>query len=233
MSDKFNRLASHFNNYWTDKGAKAPAYNFNIKAIEKEAEENFKKENPQADQPKDKPEVKSEPKKDKGLDLIGVITDINELIDKAVEDKIKTLLKRVVDDKLRSAISQNLSIFEGSVSKKIQDRIDEIKPKIISDLKTVAPDVDKATTKSAPKSFTESVLDEVDEEKDVIDRTSALEIFPDIYVKASESKENIGEIFVKQSHRLNKLNLEVNLPKTASKQEYIKQLKASVEALVK
>lgn len=224
--DKFNRLASHYNNYWSDKGVEAPKYNFNITAIEKEAEENLKKEAPA------KPEDKQESKpKAKDLDLLGVITDINDLIDKATKDKVTTILKRIIDDKLRSALSQNFSAFENEISQKIQDRISEIKPKILSDLKTVAPNVDKVSSKSAPKNFTESVLDEVDEEKDVIDKTSALEVYPEIYVKAKD--ETTGEVFVKEAGKMKKLVFEVKLPKTASKQDYIKQLRASVDALVK
>lgn len=231
MADQFNRLAQHYSNYWKDKGEKAPNINFDTKQIERTAEKSFisaaegdapNKETNIADKGASKP-------KEKGLNLVGMFADVDDMIEKAVENKVKRILDRIIDDKLRSEFSNDFSLFEKSMATKIQEKVKSISPKVLEGLKTVSPDVGKGGGNKAPTSFTEGVLDEVDEE--IVDKKASVEVFPGIYVKASKEDETVGEVFVKDNDTLQKMSYVVNLPKTNSKKEYIEELQNTFESL--
>ena len=91
MSDQqFNRLANHFSNYWNDRGGEVHKMNFNIKAIEKEAEEKLKEDlPPMPPKAEDKPKGNSKPKE---FSIAGVLADDNDMVEKAIENKVKTLI---------------------------------------------------------------------------------------------------------------------------------------------
>lgn len=233
MADQFNRLAQHYSNYWKDKGENAPAINFDTKQIERTAEQAFRSAAESDTSDKDSaPSVAdkgaSKPK-DKGLNLAGLFSNIDEMIEKAAENKVKRILDRIIDDKLRSEYSNDLSLFEKSMANKVQEKVKSMSPKFLEGLKTVAPDVGKSTGNKTPTSFTEGVLDEVDEE--IVDKKASVEVFPGIYVKASKEDETVGEVFVKDNDSLQKMSYVVNLPKTNSKKEYIEELQNTFESL--
>lgn len=233
MADQFNRLAQHYSNYWKDKGENAPAINFDTKQIERTAEQAFRSAAESDTSDKDSASSvadkgASKPK-DKGLNLAGLFSNIDEMIEKAAENKVKRILDRIIDDKLRSEYSNDLSLFEKSMANKVQEKVKSMSPKFLEGLKTVAPDVGKGTGSKTPTSFTEGVLDEVDEE--IVDKKASVEVFPGIYVKASKEDETVGEVFVKDNDSLQKMSYVVNLPKTNSKKEYIEELQNTFESL--
>lgn len=232
MADNFNRLASHFSKYWNDKGIEAPKMNFNIKAIEKEAEEKLKIEEDIEEKPANKPADKpKEPSKSKEFSVAGILADDNDMVEKAIENKIKTLINRIADDKIRTAMSDDFALFEKSMANKIQEIVNRLKPKVLAELKTVAPDVGKSSTKKDPANFTDVVMDEGADELDFIDKKASIEVFPGIYVKAN--KQNDGEVFVKDGSNLIKMSYVIDLPETNSKKEYIKELRDSISNIVK
>lgn len=233
MADQFSRLAQHYSNYWKDKGENAPVINFDTKQIERTAEQAFRsaaesdstdKENiPSTSEKSNKP-------KEKGLNLAGIFTDVDDMIEKAIENKIKRIMDRIIDDKIRGALSDDFAEFEKSMSVKVQEKVKGMSPKVIEGLKIVAPNVGKAPSKDAtPTSFTEGVLDEVEE--DVVDKKASVEVFPGIYVKASKEDETVGEVFVRDNNSLQKMSYVINLPKTNSKKEYIEELQQTFESL--
>lgn len=233
MADQFSRLAQHYSNYWKDKGENAPAINFDTKQIERTAEQAFRSAAEGDTEVKDKvPNIpaKTDKSKAKGLDLVGIYSNTDELIDRAIENKIKRILDRIIDDKIRGTLSNDLAKFEKSMATKIQEKVNSIAPKVIDSLKTVAPDVGKEPAKSEPTSFTEGVLDEVTEDE-LVDKKASVEVFPGIYVKASKEDETVGEVFVKDNNSLQKMSYVVNLPKTNSKKEYIEELQNTFESL--
>ena len=203
MSDQFNRLASHFSKYWNDKGVEAPKMNFNIKAIEKEAEEKLKLEEEVEEKPVDKSvgDKPKSPSKPKEFSVAGILADDNDMVEKAIENKIKTLINRIADDKIRTAMSDDFALFEKSMATKIQEIVNKLKPKVLAELKTVAPDVGSKTKKD-PSNFTDVVMDE-EEDADIFDKKSSVEVFPDIFVKANS--QNNGEVFVKEGSNLIKM----------------------------
>ena len=230
MANQFSRLASHFSNYWKDKGTEAPEMSFNIKAIEKAAEEKFKDEE-STNTPKPS---EDKPKKEKDLGILGMISDMEDTVDKAIEAKVKTVIGRVIDDKLRSTFSKDISIFEKSVANKVQGIVDGLKTKVLNDLKTLAPDVGKEVPKKEPTDFTEVTMNESeDKDKDNWDRTSAIEVYPNIYVVARKEDQNIGDIYVKASSKLLKMRYTVDLPETQSRSEYITKLQENLDTLLK
>ena len=233
MADQFGRLAQHYSNYWKDKGENAPVINFDTKQIERTAEQAFRSAaESDTEEKKSVPNIpeKSSKPKEKGLNLVGIFTDSDEMIDRAIENKVKRILDRIIDDKIRGALSNDFAEFEKSMSVKIQEKVKSISPKVIEGLKTVAPNVGKAQSKdTAPTSFTEGVLDEVEE--DAVDKKASVEVFPGIYVKASKEDETVGEVFVKDNDSLQKMSYVINLPKTNSKKEYIEELQQTFESL--
>lgn len=233
MADQFERLAKHYANYWKDKGENAPVINFDTKQIERTAEEAFRSAaESDTEEKKPVPNVpeKSSKPKEKGLNLVGLFTDVDEMIERAVENKVKRIMDRIIDDKIRGDLSNNFAEFEKSMSVKVQEKVKNITPKVIDGLKTVAPNVGKAPSKdTAPTSFTESVLEDVDE--DIVDKKASVEVFPGIYVKASKEDETVGEVFVKDNDSLQKMSYVINLPKTNSKKEYIEELQQTFESL--
>lgn len=233
MADQFNRLAQHYSNYWKDKGENAPAINFDTKQIERTAEQAFRSAAEGDTESKDKaPNIpaKTDKPKEKGLNLVGIFTNTDEMIDHAIENKIKRILDRIIDDKIRGKFSNDFAKFEKSMAIKIQEKINSIAPKVIENLKTVSPDVGKEPAKSEPTSFTEGVLDEVTEDE-LVDKKASVEVFPGIYVKASKEDETVGEVFVKDNNSLQKMSYVVNLPKTNSKKEYVEELQNTFESL--
>lgn len=225
MTDNFNRLASHFSKYWNDKGIEAPKMNFNIKAIEKEAEEKLKLEEDIENKPtEDKSKSSS---KFKEFSVAGILADDSDMVEKAIENKIKTLINRIADDKIRTAMSDDFALFEKSMATKIQDIVNRLKPKVLAELKTIAPDVGSKTKKD-PANFTDVVMDE--EDIDVFDKKSSVEVFPGIFVKANE--QNTGNVFIKEGSNLVEMNYVIDLPKTNSKKAYIEELKKSIENIV-
>ena len=231
MADQFERLAQHYANYWKDKGESAPVINFNTKQIERKAEEAFRSaaESDTEDKSAVPASEKSDKPKDKGLNLVGLFADTDDMIEKAIENKVKRIIDRIIDDKIRSTFSKNFTLFENSMAKKIQEKVSGISPKVLDGLKTVAPDAGKEVSKdTVPTSFTESVLDETDE---VVDKKASVEVFPGIYVKASKEDETVGEVFIKDNDSLQKMSYVVVLPKTTSKKEYIEALQQKFESL--
>lgn len=225
MTDNFNRLASHFSKYWNDKGIEAPKMNFNIKAIEKEAEEKLKLEEDVENKPtEDKSKSSS---KSKDFSVAGILADDSDMVERAIENKIKTLINRIADDKIRTAMSDDFALFEKSMATKIQDIVNRLKPKVLAELKTIAPDVGSKTKKD-PANFTDVVMDE--EDIDVFDKKSSVEVFPGIFVKANE--QNTGNVFIKEGSNLVEMNYVIDLPKTNSKKAYIEELKKSIENIV-
>lgn len=232
MSDNFNRLASHFSKYWNDKGIEAPKMNFNIKAIEKEAEEKLKLEEDIEEKPANKP-ADSKPKapsKPKEFSVASILADDNDMVEKAIENKIKTLINRIADDKIRTAMSDDFALFEKSMATKIQEIVNRLKPKVLAELKTIAPDVGSKTKKD-PTNFTDVVMDEADDKLDFLDKTASVEVFPGIYVKAN--KQNNGEVFVKDGSNLIKMSYVIDLPNTNSKKAYIEEIRKNIEDIVK
>ena len=229
MSDQFNRLANHFAKYWSDKGVEAPKMNFNITAIEKEAEEKLKleedSEEKSANKPADKPKDSS---KSKEFSVAGILAEDDDMVEKAIENKIKTLINRIADDKIRAALSDDLALFEKSMANKIQEIVNRLKPKVLSELKAVAPDVGSKSPKKDPTNFTDVVMDE---EEVSFDKEAAVEVFPEIYVKAN--KDNNGNIYLKKDEFLYKMAYVIDLPKTNSKKEYIEQLRSNIENIIK
>lgn len=231
MADQFNRLAQHYSNYWKDKGEKAPNINFDTKQIERTAEKSFisaaegdapNKETNVADKGASKP-------KEKGLNLVGMFADVDEMIERAVENKVKRILDRIIDDKLRSEFSNDFSLFEKSMATKIQEKVKSISPKVLEGLKTVSPDVGKGGGNKAPTSFTEGVMEETEDE--IVDKRASVEVFPGIYVKASKEDTSLGEIFVKNANSLQKMNYVISLPETNSKKEYVEKLRNTLESI--
>ena len=233
MSDQFNRLAKHYSQYWDDKGIETPKMNFNIKAIEKEAEEKLKLEEDVKDNPADK-SVEDKPKtpsKNKEFSVAGILAEDDDMVEKAIENKIKTLINRIADDKIRTALSDDLALFEKSMANKIQEIVNRLKPKVLSELKTVAPDVGSKSPKKDPENFTDVVMDE---EVDVpFDKKSAVEVFPEIYVKANSEDESTGNIYLNKNGLIYKMAYVIDLPKTNSKKQYIKELQDNIENIIK
>ncbi|WP_413854839.1 hypothetical protein [Candidatus Ruminimicrobium bovinum] len=231
MADQFNRLAQHFSNYWKDKGENAPVINFDTKQIERTAEQAFRSA-AEGDAPSKETNVTekgaSKPK-EKGLNLAGMFADVDDMIEKAVENKIKRILDRIIDDKLRSEFSNDFSLFEKSMANKIQEKVKSISPKVLEGLKTVSPDVGKGGGNKAPTSFTEGVMEETEDE--VVDKTASVEVFPGIFIKASQEDKSVGEVFIKTAGTLQKMNYVINLPETNSKKEYIEQLQNTLESI--
>lgn len=231
MADQFNRLAQHFSNYWKDKGENAPVINFDTKQIERTAEQAFRSA-AEGDAPSKETNVTekgaSKPK-EKGLNLAGMFADVDDMIEKAVENKIKRILDRIIDDKLRSEFSNDFSLFEKSMATKVQEKVKSISPKVLEGLKTVAPDVGKGGGNKAPTSFTEGVMEETEDE--VVDKTASVEVFPGIFIKASQEDKSVGEVFIKTAGTLQKMNYVINLPETNSKKEYIEQLQNTLESI--
>lgn len=231
MSDNFNRLANHFSKYWNDKGVDAPKMNFNIKAIEKEAEEKLKLEEDIKEKPEDKSTDKpKESSKSKEFSVAGILADDNDMVEKAIENKIKTLINRIADDKIRTAMSDDFALFEKSMATKIQEIVNKLKPKVLAELKTVAPDVGSKSPKKDPTNFTDVVMDE-DEDIDFFDKKSSVEVFPDIFVKANN--QNTVNVFIREGSNLIKMNYVLDLPKTNSKKAYIEELRKDIEDIVK
>lgn len=233
MSDQFNRLAQHYAQYWSDKGVKTPQMNFNITAIEKEAEEKLKLEEDIEDKPAPKPvgDKPKSPSKPKEFSVAGIIADDDDMVERAIENKIKTLINRIADDKIRAALSDDLALFEKSMANKIQEIVNRLKPRVLAELKTVAPDVGSKASKKEPENFTDVVMDE---ELDMpFDKKSAVEVFPEIYVKASKDNEDIGNIYLNKDGFMYKMAYVIDLPKTNSKKQYIKELQASLENIIK
>lgn len=228
MADKFNKIASHFTSYWQDLGSEIPEINFDTKAIERFAEENQKNSDDTADS---KPKA-NEPKqpKEKDLGIIEQLSNLDDTIEKAISNKVKTIIGRIIDDKLRSSLSQNLTMFEKEISEKINSKVGSLKPKILEDLKTIAPAVESVKSDKKPENFTDSAFSD-DKKDDILDKEASIEVFPDIFVKASS--ETKGDVFIKQASKLVKMNYSVDLPVTESKEDYLKQLKANIESLVK
>lgn len=231
MADQFNRLAQHYSNYWKDKGENAPVINFDTKQIERTAEQTFRSA-AEGDAPSKETNVTekgaSKPK-EKGLNLAGMFADVDDMIEKAVENKIKRILDRIIDDKLRSEFSNDFSLFEKSMATKVQEKVKSISPKVLEGLKTVAPDVGKGGGNKAPTSFTEGVMEETEDE--VVDKTASLEVFPGIFIKASQADASVGEVFIKTAGKLQKMNYVIDLPETNSKKEYMKQLQNTLESI--
>lgn len=231
MADQFNRLAQHFSNYWKDKGENAPVINFDTKQIERTAEQAFRSA-AEGDAPSKETNVTekgaSKPK-EKGLNLAGMFADVDDMIEKAVENKIKRILDRIIDDKLRSEFSNDFSLFEKSMATKVQEKVKSISPKVLEGLKTVSPDVGKGGGNKAPTSFTEGVMEETEDE--VVDKTASVEVFPGIFIKASQEDKSVGEVFIKTAGTLQKMNYVINLPETNSKKEYIEQLQNTLESI--
>lgn len=229
MSDQFNRLANHFSKYWNDKGVEAPKMNFNIKAIEKEAEEKLKLEEDVEEKPVD---TKSKsPSKSKEFSVAGILADDNDMVEKAIENKIKTLINRIADDKIRTAMSDDFALFEKSMATKIQEIVNKLKPKVLAELKTVAPDVGSKSPKKDPENFTDVVMDEEEDLELPFDKKSSVEVFPGIFVKANS--QNNGEVFVKEGSNLTKMAYVIDLPNTNSKKQYIKELQETIENIIK
>lgn len=233
MTNNFNRLASHFGNYWKDKGVNAPEINFDVKAIERFAEEKAKEELGIGDlksKPESKPEA-SKPK-EKDLGISSQLSDLDNTIEKAIENKVKSIIGRLIDDKIRNAMSKNLTNFEQAIALKIESKVKDLKPRVLNDLKTVAPDVEKDDdSNKKPSSFTDSAFMDKKEDKDILEEKASCEVFPGIFVKAVSNDK--GEIFVKEADKLVKMNYTVTLPKVASINEYRKQLRTNIESLVK
>lgn len=231
MADQFNRLAQHYSNYWKDKGENAPVINFDTKQIERTAEQAFRSA-AEGDAPSKETNVTekgaSKPK-DKGLNLVGMFADVDDMIEKAVENKIKRILDRIIDDKLRSEFSNDFSLFEKSMATKVQEKVKSISPKVLEGLKTVAPDVGKGGGNKAPTSFTEGVMEETEDE--VVDKTASIEVFPGIFIKASQADASVGEVFIKTAETLQKMNYVIDLPETNSKKEYMEQLQNTLESI--
>lgn len=229
MSDQFSRLANHFSNYWHDKGTDMPKMNFNIKAIEKEAEEKAKNDLPPIpEKSEDKHKVNNKPKE---FSISGVINDGNDIVEKAIENKVKTLIGRLADDKIRTAISDDLALFEKSMAGKIEEIVNRLKPKVLAELKSVAPDIGKSSLKKSPSNFTDVVMDEEESDGIPFDKDATIEVFPEIYVKAN--KNDTGNVYIKKNGFLHKMAYVIDLPKVNSKKEYIKELQSNIENIIK
>ena len=230
MTDQqFNRLANHFSNYWNDRGGEVHKMNFNIKAIEKEAEEKLKEDLPPVPpKSEDKPKGNSKPKE---FSIAGVLADDNDMVEKAIENKVKTLINRIADDKIRTALSDDFALFEKAMATKVQEIVNRLKPKVLAELKTVAPDVGKGSSKKDPANFTDVVMDEEIEEDIPFDKGAAVQVFPGIYVKAD--KNNNGNIYVNKDGLLHKMGYVIDLPETNSKKQYVKELQEKIENIIK
>jgi hypothetical protein len=264
------RLATHYTQYWFGKKeASAPDIEVDVVGLHRKADKEDDKnadkkvekiDDKASDKTGDKPKIDLKDKKESNREekaeqaLMDMVRDLDSFVMKGVEAKVRNLISRITEEKIREKFGDVLNKVEKSVSDKVESAVVNYISNIKDGLQKAAPGVkdvseadkvlDKEITKEepgkektegdAPKSFTDMLLNDMPKASSVkIDR-SACQVYEGIVVCPNTDNPSTGYIQVSvDDNQIKKLAFVLDIPNTDDDIEYVQQLKNQIDVISK